>query len=106
MTELAGQRIVRPAMTQKMRLQTQFAGDREQVQCRRGRNRRANLRAAMKFARTIEKHRCKHRVAGRRQSFDRAPAARRQLAEPGRRSEEYTSELQSLMRNSYAVFCL
>src|SRR3546814_18665384 len=28
------------------------------------------------------------------------------LLEPGRRSEEHTSELQSLMRNSYAVFCL
>src|SRR3546814_3658556 len=26
--------------------------------------------------------------------------------EPFRRSEEHTSELQSLMRNSYAVFCL
>src|SRR3546814_3229110 len=26
--------------------------------------------------------------------------------EPARRSEEHTSELQSLMRNSYAVFCL
>src|SRR3546814_3146205 len=25
---------------------------------------------------------------------------------PARRSEEHTSELQSLMRNSYAVFCL
>src|SRR3546814_4716475 len=25
---------------------------------------------------------------------------------PRRRSEEHTSELQSLMRNSYAVFCL
>src|SRR3546814_2248835 len=25
---------------------------------------------------------------------------------PGFRSEEHTSELQSLMRNSYAVFCL
>src|SRR3546814_7509176 len=25
---------------------------------------------------------------------------------PGIRSEEHTSELQSLMRNSYAVFCL
>src|SRR3546814_10246698 len=31
----------------------------------------------------------------------------RQIAfEPMRRSEEHTSELQSLMRNSYAVFCL
>src|SRR3546814_8581618 len=27
-------------------------------------------------------------------------------AVPARRSEEHTSELQSLMRNSYAVFCL
>src|SRR3546814_5939652 len=31
----------------------------------------------------------------------------RWLSEPGRdRSEEHTSELPSLMRNSYAVFCL
>src|SRR3546814_4241718 len=28
------------------------------------------------------------------------------LVQPPRRSEEHTSELQSLMRNSYAVFCL
>src|SRR3546814_5449542 len=28
------------------------------------------------------------------------------LQEPRRRSEEHTSELQSLMRISYAVFCL
>src|SRR3546814_7079958 len=28
------------------------------------------------------------------------------LANPSRRSEEHTSELQSLMRSSYAVFCL
>src|SRR3546814_10784704 len=28
------------------------------------------------------------------------------LAHAERRSEEHTSELQSLMRNSYAVFCL
>src|SRR3546814_14607050 len=28
------------------------------------------------------------------------------LARPARRSEEHTSELQSLMRISYAVFCL
>src|SRR3546814_7584708 len=30
----------------------------------------------------------------------------RLLARDGARSEEHTSELQSLMRNSYAVFCL
>src|SRR3546814_2489509 len=28
------------------------------------------------------------------------------FSKPNRRSEEQTSELQSLMRNSYAVFCL
>src|SRR3546814_1145873 len=33
-----------------------------------------------------------------------APAA--PLDDPGQRSEEHTSELQSLMRISYAVFCL
>src|SRR3546814_5627414 len=30
----------------------------------------------------------------------------RDRRQAGRRSEEHTSELQSLMRNSYAVFCL
>src|SRR3546814_5746669 len=36
----------------------------------------------------------------------RVPAAHRRGDEPGGRSEEHTSELQSLMRISYAVFCL
>src|SRR3546814_7362997 len=40
-------------------------------------------------------------VAERRRIF-----LRREHAEPGGRSEEHTSELQSLMRISYAVFCL
>src|SRR3546814_4920278 len=36
-----------------------------------------------------------------------AVADRQELSEPSnRRSEEHTSELQSLMRISYAVFCL
>src|SRR3546814_7309964 len=41
-----------------------------------------------------------------------APAALDESGKPadfstmGERSEEHTSELQSLMRNSYAVFCL
>src|SRR3546814_2256980 len=37
------------------------------------------------------------------------PGSQREVAnaeEEGVRSEEHTSELQSLMRNSYAVFCL
>src|SRR3546814_1988542 len=53
-----------------------------------------------------------HRVRLRRRRRHRAgavpAAARRPGAEPHHRvrSEEHTSELQSLMRISYAVFCL
>src|SRR3546814_4532875 len=35
-----------------------------------------------------------------------AQRLRRVIRQPGPRSEEHTSELQSLMRISYAVFCL
>src|SRR3546814_3300128 len=44
-------------------------------------------------------------VNNRDKNFTAAKMARR-LAEIEARSEEHTSELQSLMRNSYAVFCL
>src|SRR3546814_7931920 len=37
---------------------------------------------------------------------DRKTRSRRPRRQPGQRSEEHTSELQSLMRISYAVFCL
>src|SRR3546814_10839540 len=37
---------------------------------------------------------------------DRKAGAHLGQGQPLRRSEEHTSELQSLMRNSYAVFCL
>src|SRR3546814_1971740 len=37
---------------------------------------------------------------------DRAPSGRHESEEASIRSEEHTSELQSLMRISYAVFCL
>src|SRR3546814_975360 len=37
-------------------------------------------------------------------TFNGSPVTR--LINAGRRSEEHTSELQSLMRISYAVFCL
>src|SRR3546814_8452527 len=49
------------------------------------------------------------RRGGARSRAGRSPAgagARNQLRQCGRRSEEHTSELQSLMRISYAVFCL
>src|SRR3546814_10557456 len=44
------------------------------------------------------------RLAGARRHGDGGD--RRQKQSPHRRSEEHTSELQSLMRISYAVFCL
>src|SRR3546814_10462202 len=59
-------------------------------------------------------HHCHPPVAGGRRSVHQARgAALVQLGEQGQerrpdlpRSEEHTSELQSLMRISYAVFCL
>src|SRR3546814_2248671 len=41
-----------------------------------------------------------------RSPASRAPAAGRRRSRSARRSEEHTSELQSLMRISYADFCL
>src|SRR3546814_6298275 len=43
---------------------------------------------------------------GVREAPQRLDAHRQRPGGPGRRSEEHTSELQSLMRISYAVFCL
>src|SRR3546814_2614076 len=46
-------------------------------------------------------------IARKMQTVDVAGAVGKFLSEPGEgRSEEHTSELQSLMRISYAVFCL
>src|SRR3546814_9797994 len=41
-----------------------------------------------------------------RRMIDDLPPRCREIFELRRRSEEHTSELQSLMRTSYAVFCL
>src|SRR3546814_2155185 len=43
---------------------------------------------------------------GNQQACGRSPALAGEQAAGQRRSEEHTSELQSLMRISYAVFCL
>src|SRR3546814_10762646 len=45
-------------------------------------------------------------VGEEREVFRRAIPPRRQAGMCGERSEEHTSEIQSLMRISYAVFCL
>src|SRR3546814_10266283 len=42
----------------------------------------------------------------RPETTGRAPRARARERDQSARSEEHTSELQSLMRTSYAVFCL
>src|SRR3546814_7915503 len=91
----------------------------------------ADLSAALAMARYLERRGCRqrrrhHRVATG-DGVDRADLIRANAAHPGRapvtrrmpakvriaklearpaRSEEHMSELQSLMRNSYAVFCL
>src|SRR3546814_8360270 len=46
------------------------------------------------------------RGGGRRRGGARRPQPAEEPRGAGARSEEHTSELQSLMRNSYAVFCL
>src|SRR3546814_2553209 len=49
---------------------------------------------------------CDIRIAGKHAVFGITPAKLGILYPPSDRSEEHTSELQSLMRISYAVFCL
>src|SRR3546814_5058370 len=63
--------------------------------------------AKQHFTRLRHPHRVKVHRAGVDHPVVRAPRQQRRLADArGFRSEEHTSELQSLMRNSYAVFCL
>src|SRR3546814_1585830 len=50
-------------------------------------------------------HRKADRLSDRRATMARYPSARHRRLH-AQRSEEHTSELQSLMRISYAVFCL
>src|SRR3546814_1130050 len=52
-----------------------------------------------RFVRGLDRARTKGRIVNISSIHERAPR-------PGGRSEEHTSELQSLMRISYAVFCL
>src|SRR3546814_1147933 len=86
----------------------EFVGEATEIMDRRRMGRRGNRRAAASM----------RGVVMRRHDQDGA-RARQAGAQPGeeiprrtgferhhRRSEEHTSELQSLMRISYAVFCL
>src|SRR3546814_10589720 len=58
--------------------------------------------ASPKLIRSILDMLCSHRQP----VFHACQAAARAPVDPDDRSEEHTSELQSLMRISYAVFCL
>src|SRR3546814_6186148 len=63
--------------------------------------------AARRSRGAVRTRRIGPRRTGRRRAVPRPDADRDGAHEPrGRRSEEHTSELQSLMRISYAVFCL
>src|SRR3546814_1136452 len=64
------------------------------IKARNARSKSANSRPRSTTPRRAQQH--QHR---REKPGDRTCPARK-------RSEEHTSELQSLMRNSYAVFCL
>src|SRR3546814_18073597 len=65
------------------------------------------VRSLIPRALEILERETEERVAGEqfRDPGGRVPL-RLEVGKPGRRSEEHTSELQSLMRISYAVFCL
>src|SRR3546814_6665827 len=52
----------------------------------------------------IDRRRHRHHARKQFDAVARGHVAQHRIA--GQRSEEHTSELQSLMRNSYAVFCL
>src|SRR3546814_10375723 len=62
--------------------------------------------AALRKGRSIVSGAVQRRGAEQRGDALEARKARRGQVRTGRRSEEHTSELQSLMRISYAVFCL
>src|SRR3546814_956609 len=59
------------------------------------------FRSVSRRARFIRKH-----SPSSRNSVSKPPAFAQRAGTNSRRSEEHTSELQSLMRSSYAVFCL
>src|SRR3546814_10447134 len=70
--------------------------------------RSADLAAAPRNGRSARARRFRHRLflAGLSAQGVVQQDQDRSVLHPGHRSEEHTSELQSLMRISYAVFCL
>src|SRR3546814_94698 len=68
---------------------------------------RGDIEAPLRDTRRKDRHAALHYRTGTRGLDEASPAARKCDQRPiDARSEEHTSELQSLMRISYAVFCL
>src|SRR3546814_9701851 len=86
------------------------AGRRRQAQGGAGESRGAAVQAVPRGRRPLplQAGRCRWRAAaaGRGPRIRARHRATGRAAQAGGRSEEHTSELQSLMRISYAVFCL
>src|SRR3546814_10511103 len=73
---------------------------------RAGGNARADDRGRAQGAGESRLHHAQEDGGGSPQDLHPSDAARQGTRTDPRRSEEHTSELQSLMRISYAVFCL
>src|SRR3546814_10713711 len=67
---------------------------------------RPTLLLAQRHVQTRSERSAQHRVERLARDAVALLARRRHPCRPDYRSEEHTSELQSLMRSSYAVFCL
>src|SRR3546814_2955348 len=65
---------------------------------------RSNIAQTIDLSARVRRHR--NSVQARRRVRLAAPSHRASLWVTDLRSEEHTSELQSLMRSSYAVFCV
>src|SRR3546814_4129000 len=82
-------------------------GDRDGRACRRAcRRGSCRYRPALPARSTAFRARVRSRDPRAARRAWVPPSAPRRARNYGRRSEEHTSELQSLMRKSYAVFCL
>src|SRR3546814_1527463 len=88
---------VRPRKEEEQRLVERFAAGQIAQGAQPGGSRRGQ-RLARQPTRRLER--------GRAGYADDGDGRRRSSARQRERSEEHTSELQSLMRTSYAVFCL
>src|SRR3546814_2483303 len=82
-----------------LHVQTHSCPTRRSTDLRRASRGRASRRACHARSRPTRRSRWPRRSR-------KTPPSRGSARATGRRSEEHTSELQSLMRSSYAVFCL